>query len=166
MGGTASLHLASRATGRLRTVTALSTSHRGGAIRHVREWRGFIDAEGMERWSVDMMARRFFPDADPAMQRWFHSVQAATSPDSLLDAAQALIATDLSDRLADIDIPALLLNGDSSPFVPPHLTTEIRALIPRAEMQIVPHARHGLACSHGRECAGALRAFIGRNTAS
>lgn len=164
LGGTVSLYLASRNPEALASVTAVSTSHRGGSIRKAKEWRNFVETNGMGAWSKDMMADRFFPDAIPDdIWHWFDSVQRATSPDSLLDLADLLIGSDYSEEMKNIAVPALLLAPDSSPFVSTEITADIHNLIPNSEIQVFPNARHGLSCSHGVECSFALLDFLGRH---
>ncbi len=164
LGGTVSLYLASRDRDAVRSVTAASTAHRGGSIAKAREWRAFVEANGMEAWSRDMMADRFFPDAIPdAVSRWFHGVQCNTSPDSLPDLADLLIGSDFSDALADITAPVLLLAPDSSPFVATDITADMHKRIANSETQVFPGARQGLSCSHGPECSRALRDFLDRH---
>ena len=163
LGGTVSLYLASRNPKAVKSVTAVSTSHRGGSIRKAREWRSFVEKNGMTGWSKDMMSDRFFPDAvSDEIWRWFDGVQRATSPDSLLDLADLLIGSDFSNELGKIEAPALLLAPDSSPFVSTDLTADMHKLIPNSEIQVFPGARHGLACSHGVECSFALLDFLAR----
>ena len=163
LGGTVSLYLASRNPNAVRSVTAVSASHRGGSIRKVKEWRTFVAENGMRAWSNDMMADRFFPDTVPdEIRQWFEGVQSATSADSLLDLADLLIGSDFSNELEKIEAPALLLAPDSSPFVSTDLTADMHKLIPNSEIQVFPGARHGLACSHGAECSFALLDFLAR----
>lgn len=163
LGGTVSLYLASRNPQAVKSVTAVSTSHRGGSIRKVLDWRNFVEANGMADWSKSMMVDRFFPDAiSDEVWRWFDGVQCATSAASLLDLADLLIGSDFSKELGEIEAPALLLAPDSSPFVSTDLTADIHKLIPNSEIQVFPSARHGLACSHGVECSFALLDFLVR----
>lgn len=163
LGGTVSLYLASRDRDAMRSVTAVSTSHRGGSIRKAKEWRAFVEANGMDAWSRDMMTDRFLPDAvDEPVWQWFHGVQRTTSADSLLDLADLLIGSDFSDALRKIEVPALLLAPDSSPFVATDITADMHRLIPNSEIQVFPNARHGLSCSHGVECSFALLDFLAR----
>ena len=163
LGGTVSLYLASRDPKSVQSVTAVSTSHRGGSIRKAREWRAYVEANGMAGWSREMMADRFFPDAVPdEIWDWFDGVQRETSADSLLDLADLLIGSDFSDALCRIEVPALLLAPDSSPFVSTEITADMHRLISASEIQVFPNARHGLACSHGVECSFALLDFLAR----
>ncbi len=164
LGGTVALYMAVHHDDAVLSATAISTAHKGGAIREVSKWRGFIEHNGMEAWSREMMAWRFAPGAVPeATWNWFHAVQSACSADSVLGLIEFLKHEDLSEDLPRIRIPVLLLQPDSSPFVPVALTAEAHALIPNAEMQVFPGARHGLACSHARECAQALLGFLDRH---
>jgi len=163
LGGTVAMALAARHPERVRSLTACSASHKGGSIQRVRQWREFIAREGMEAWSRQMMELRFTEGAvPPPVAAWFHRAQAACSADSILDLADLLIETDLSEELKRIACPALLLAPDSSPFVPLALPVEIRGLIPGAELMVFPGARHGLACSHAAACAEALSNFLAR----
>ena len=163
LGGTVAMALAARQPGVLRSLTTCSASHRGGSIQRVQHWRAFIAQNGVEAWSREMMALRFAKGAVAAdVAEWFHRTQSACSADSVLDLADLLIGTDLSPELPAISCPTLLLAPDASPFVPLALPVEIRERIPGAELMVFPGARHGLACSHGRACAEALRDFLAR----
>ena len=163
LGGTVGLALAASRPERLLSLTACSTAHRGGDIKKVDAWRAFIEREGMEAWSEQMMELRFHDGNLPQpVYHWFHKIQKQSSPDSTLDIADMLMRTDLAGDLAAIKTPTLLLSPDNSPFVSLEITRDIQALIPECEVQVFPGARHGLACSHGKECAQALLGFLER----
>jgi len=163
LGGTVGLFMAARGEQALLSVTAVTASHRGGSVRRAGEWRDFIGEHGMAAWSREMMPLRFAPGAvPPDVYDWFERVQAESSPVALLDAADLLIGSDLGPDLPDVALPVLLLAGDSSPFVPVSVTAAIKETIPGSRMQVFPGARHGLACSHGPECATLLRSFLPR----
>lgn len=167
MGGTVCLHLACRPDAPLLSLTCASTAHRGGSIRRVAEWRDFVAREGIAAWSAQMMERRFYPGALSAAERnWFDGVQQRCSADSLLDAADMLVAADLTDDLRRITAPTLLLCPDDSPFVSLDLSSEIHRLIAHSEMAVFPGARHGLPFSHAKACAETLLAFIDRHVPS
>lgn len=164
MGGTVALHLAARRPIQVLSVTVCSTAHKGGAIQHANAWRDDVAAHGMAAWSRDMMERRFAPGAvSPAIHDWFHGVQAATRPDVLLACTDMLLRADLATAVENIAVPTLILAPDSSPFVPLDVPVDLRRRVPKAELQIFPGVRHGLACSHGAECAAALLAFLERH---
>ena len=162
-GGTAAYHTAIHHPDRLLSATALSAGHRGGDIRHVATWRDFIAEHSMQAWSDDLMERRFFPGAIPEETwDWFHRVQSECSVDSVLGMAGMLMQQNLAADLAKIKTPVLILHPDSSPFLPVEMAAEIHGLIEGSEMQVLPRARHGIACSHAYECAAALLDFLDR----
>lgn len=163
MGGTVCLALACRADAPLLSLTCVSTSHRGAKIQRVGEWRERVRRDGIVAWSDAMMADRFVPGAVPqAAWRWFSDVQRLTDVDSLLEAADMLVRTDLSDALPRIAVPTLLLAPDSSPFLALDIPAEIHRLVPGSEVAVFPGVRHGLAFSHGPACAQALLDFVDR----
>lgn len=163
-GGTAALYAAANRAKRVLTATGVSCTHIGASINRVREWWGKIEVEGMAAWSAEMMERRFYPGVLPtALHRWFESEQSAGSPAAVLGLAEMLIGADLSDDLGRISCPVLLLAPDASPFVATEVTAAMHHLIPVSEMHIFSHTRHGLACSHGRQCAELLKSFLARH---
>jgi pimeloyl-ACP methyl ester carboxylesterase len=162
-GGTVGMLLASRGSERLASLTICSASHRGASIQGVRAWRALIGARGMAAWSAGMMEQRFAPGAiDAPRHAWFDRKQAACSADAILGMADMLIGADLTARLPSIRVPTLILAPGESPFVPVTVAREIHALVPGSEIQVFRGVRHGLAFSHGRECAAATAGFLAR----
>lgn len=164
VGGTVALHLAARADSPVLSLSCASTAHRGATIHRVREWRDFVAREGMAAWSLQMMDRRFYPDAlTQPKWRWFHGVQSQTRPTPLLDVGDLLVNTDLSEELGHVTVPTLLLTPDASPFVTVDISNEIHKLIEHSELAIFPRSRHGLPFSHARACAQTVLAFLRRH---
>ncbi len=163
LGGTVALQLAIRRLGALLSITVSNASHRGGSIQRAGEWRAFVAEHGMSAWAEMMTPLRLDRDAvAEAKWRWFERVQGEADADAVLDLADLLIGTDLTAELAAIRTPTLLLAPARSPFVPLAVMEEMHARIPGSELQVFAGARHGLPCSHDRECAQALRAFLER----
>ena len=162
LGGTVALHLAAQRPDALLSLTVSNCSHRGGSIQHAREWRTFIETHGMKAWAEMVTPMRLDRAALAAKGRWFDRVQAETSADSVCDVADLLIGSDLGAELAAIRTPTLLLAPAQSPFVPLAVMQDIHARIAGSELVVFPDARHGLPCSHGRECGRTLRAFLDR----
>lgn len=161
MGGTIALYSASALTERVLAVATCSTAHRGGSLRHVEAWRAFMAKEGLEAWSRDMLDKRFLPGAvaQPVLD-WFHDAQCRSDAESILAMAEVLVLSDLTDRLARITAPVLLMQPDSSPFIPLAVPAELKGLLPDGRLKVIPSARHGIACSHAHECAEETRAFL------
>ncbi len=160
LGGTACLFTAAREAARVASVTACSTGHYGPAIRNVAAWRAAVEADGMARWSAEMVERRFAEGAVSAAERaWLHEVQSRTAAASLLDAADLLMGAELAEAFAGVACPVLLLHPDASPFLPMPVAADLLATLPDARLQVFPGARHGIALSHAAESAQAFRAF-------
>jgi pimeloyl-ACP methyl ester carboxylesterase len=162
LGGTLGLFLAIHHPDALLSLTTVSTAHRGGSIQRVHEWRAYIADHGMAAWSRMMMDLRMAPDAPARSREWFDREQAQCSADAILDLADVLVATDLTERLGGITAPTLVLHPDASPFIPLAMALALHAGIPRSEMRIFPGARHALAHTHAVACATALREFLAR----
>ena len=165
MGGTIGLNTALDHQGRFASLTVSNGSHMGGSIEKVEAWRRQIDDGGVQGWSDQFMEDRFYPDSLPSERReWFSHQQAAGNRHSILNALAVLVGTDLRPRLASLRKPALLLHADASPFVPAAVMADLHAHLADSELQIFSHAKHGLPFSHGRACAGVLRAFLERKS--
>lgn len=161
IGGTVSLYTALHAGDRVHSITALSTGHRGNYIRRVADWRSFVEANGIEAWSDEMMQHRFHRGAVPEeVYDWFAEVQGRSNADAILNLGELLMRQDLSADLPGITCPVLLIHPDSSPFLPVSMSAEIHSLLPNAEMMVIPHAKHGIACSHATEAAFAFLDFV------
>lgn len=165
VGGTLALYATAHHRHRVLSTCGVSCAHKGGSIDNVREWQAFIERHGMEGWSAQMMERRFRPNALPSPEfDWFAEQQAEGSQHAVVGLGEMLLDADLSNLLPNIDAPVLLLHPDGSPFIPVALSSEMHGLLPDSEMQVFAHSKHGLALTHGRDCADALVDFIARRT--
>ena len=165
-GGTAALAAAIAHPGRVTSLTVSNGAADGTAIQNVRGvWNETLGEGGRNAWVEQMMQWRFFPDALPAAKyEWFRRQQATCSAEATTGIAALLLRTDLTDRVAEIGVPTLILSPDASPFIPVGVAAALHAQIPGAELQVVPRARHGMPLSHGRHCAKSLLAFLRRRT--
>ena len=167
IGGTISLYTALHAADRVKTVTALSTGHRGQEINQVGSWRNTIEQDGFAAWSGKMMEHRFYPSAvSNDVYRWFSKTQANSSPHSTVGLGELLMSLDLSEDLIRLRHPVLLIHPDSSPFLPVSMSAEIHSLLPNSELMVIPHAKHAIACSHAKEAAYAFLTFVNERASS
>ena len=162
-GGAAGYYLAIHRRERLRSLVACTAPHRGANIRGLPDWRRIIEGRGMEAWSESMLKSRFVDGAiGAAERRWFHEVQRACDPDSVLGQADMLAAADMTDGLPEIATPTLMIGGDSSPLLPPSVLVDTHARVPGAELRLFDGARHGVVLSHGEAAARTMLDFIDR----
>jgi pimeloyl-ACP methyl ester carboxylesterase len=161
IGGTIALAAALRAPGRVRTLTISNGAHVGAQLQALHDWRDIMDRGGMTGWSAHMMPRRFFPGGvSPAEWRWFERVQAEADPEVVLGAVAALVGADLSEKVAALPCPLLILHPDSSPFIPVPVADDLRRRVRDARLHVIGRARHGMPLSHAAACAALLRGFL------
>lgn len=163
IGGTAALVCALRHPQRVRSLCLSNAAARGGLVGNVKGWREMVDQDSQAGWARQMLEWRAFPDGlDAARRDWFEHVHATCSLDATYGLADLLLGADLTPSLRDIRAPALLLCPEASPFIPLEVMAAMRAVLPRAELQVFAHAKHGLPLSHGPQCAQALDDFLRR----
>ncbi|WP_428672103.1 alpha/beta fold hydrolase [Reyranella sp.] len=160
-GGTVALFTGATCRERLVSVTTISSPHRGARMRILDGWQELADdPESMREWSERMMAYRFFDGAvRPEALDWFRVLQDKTDPCLVRGVAQLVRTMDLTPLLRDLDLPALLIAPDSSPFVEAELVSELHGIMPASSLQIFAGTRHGLAFSHASACADLFQAF-------
>jgi pimeloyl-ACP methyl ester carboxylesterase len=66
----------------------------------------------------------------------------------------------LLQRVAAIDLPVFVANGDSDPMILPHYSYLLAGLIPDARLTIYPDAAHGFLFQHHSQFAGDVHAFL------
>ena len=161
IGGTVALAAAIARPDRLSTLTVSNGAHLGASIQRVQAWRRQLDEGGSQGWSDAFMRDRFYDQSlSPERRTWFAAQQAKWPRESILNALGVLVGTDLTDRLAAITCPTLLLHPDGSPFIPVPIMAELHRLLPGSQLHVLGHARHGLPFSHDRQCAETLRSFL------
>lgn len=77
-----------------------------------------------------------FEEANPLLPRWFSTYQ-----------------EDLSQQLAQMAIPTLLLWGDADPISPVRVGERLASLLPHAQLHIIAGGDHGLAETHAAAIA-------------
>jgi pimeloyl-ACP methyl ester carboxylesterase len=166
MGGTIGLWLASHHPERVTSLAVASTAYQGHRIRSLEDWEPTFRAGGGPAWSRMMMPRRLaLENVDPNLARWFECEQAKAPAEVVLSQVAWLAQADLAGDVKTIQAPLLVLAPAESPFVEGAMASELQRLVPGAEIQLYPGARHGLISSHARACAWAVAEFIQRRAA-
>ncbi len=90
-------------------------------------------------------------------------IAAFASPKGTLDCISAFGRTDFREDVAKIDIPTLVLHGDSDAIVPFEVSGKrSHKAIAGSELVLVEGAPHGLNATHAEEFNAALLAFLAR----
>ena len=66
----------------------------------------------------------------------------------------------LLQRVAAIDLPVFIANGDSDPMIPPRYSYLLAGLLPNARVRIYPDSAHGFLFQHHSEFAADVNAFL------
>ncbi|GAC1328589.1 MAG: bromoperoxidase [Mycobacteriales bacterium] len=96
------------------------------------------------------------------MQRVYaRDLAAFASPKGTLDCIAAFARTDFRDDLAKIDVPTLVIHGDSDAIVPFEASGKLTAeQIGGAELVVITGGPHGINASHVQDFNQALLAFL------
>jgi pimeloyl-ACP methyl ester carboxylesterase len=70
----------------------------------------------------------------------------------------------LLQRVAAIDLPVFVANGDSDPMIPPRYSYLLAGLLPDARVKIYPDSAHGFLFQHHGEFAADVNAFLARSS--
>ena len=88
------------------------------------------------------------------------NVAVAASPIGTIECVAAW-QTDFRDDLRKIDVPVLVVHGDSDRIVPLEVSgARIKEFAPEARLVVIPGAPHGFLWTHGEEATRALLDFI------
>ncbi len=163
LGGTATYATAIAHSERLLSITPICAGHEGAYIREVDRWRAELETTGMTAWSNQMMDHRFNPGViTDAQWNWFEQVQRNTSPVVTVGLVEMLMGVKITNALAEISVPTLILHPDSSPFLTVEVPKGAHKLIAQSELHIFQDARHGIAFSHALESTSLVKNFIDR----
>ena len=66
----------------------------------------------------------------------------------------------LLQRVAAIDLPVFVANGDSDPMILPRYSHLLAGLLPNARVTIYPNSAHGFLFQHHRQFAADVDAFL------
>jgi pimeloyl-ACP methyl ester carboxylesterase len=163
IGGTVAMVYALRHPHRVASLAVSNGSPRGLQVRNIAGWRETMAQKGQEAWADEVMARRFHEgQLDAGRWQWAWRQHVDCSAQACVELGELLARADITERLAELGMPTLLLSPDGSPFIPAAVMLDMAARIPGAELKVFPHAKHGLPLSHATECAATLREFLGR----
>ena len=158
----------------VRRLVLASTAPRGAAGMH--GWApDVIDAVGAPARNPDGYLDVFFTRSAPSRQAGVALLGRITSRTEERDTPtswatrlaqyDAVCVWGIPDharlqRLAAIELPVFVANGDSDPMILPHYTHLIAGLIPHAQAKIYPDAAHGFLFQHHSEFAADVTRFL------
>lgn len=162
LGGTAVLHAAAKHPERVVACVVCSTGFCGSTIPEISEWPDIISDGGIEAWSTYMNARRFTEEDPQSLWDAVHEMQITTTPEVLLHDVSMLGGSDLSEELATMDKPTLILAPGSSPFISREHSQELEDVLPNGSLIMFGNVKHGVAWVLADECAYLTSSFFNR----
>jgi non-heme chloroperoxidase len=89
------------------------------------------------------------------------SIAELASPKGTLDCTAAFATTDFRDDLTKVDVPTLVIHGDSDAIVPFEVSGQrTAAAIPNAQTHVIEGGPHGVLASHRDEWNEAVLRFL------
>lgn len=162
LGGTASIAYALESPGAVTALVLCSTGFQGSRIPDVGRWRKIFEETGSEGWSAYMNERRFNPSDSQWAKNESLEAQKLGDPETIITDGEMLLGVDLSEPIAKLRAPALLLQPGSSPFISREHAFNLEAAIPDTELVLVGASRHGIALAYADECASHAEHFLRR----
>lgn len=168
MGGMIGQTCALRYPGVFRTLTLADTTSRlpAEAAPVWAERIRIAETQGME------------PLAQPTLERWFTAAFRETHPEMVASIRRLIVSTpvagyvgcshairriDLTARLAEIRIPALVIVGAEDPGTPPAMAHEIQRNLPGSTLVEIPAAAHLANLEQPQAFNRALAEFLARH---
>jgi pimeloyl-ACP methyl ester carboxylesterase len=102
----------------------------------------------------------FAPEADPRMVELARARLIETGAARLASDLSACDAFDVTARLAEIQLPVLIIVGRNDRMTPPRLGEELRTGLPGARLQVVEAAGHMVMLERAEAVATALQSFL------
>jgi pimeloyl-ACP methyl ester carboxylesterase len=96
-------------------------------------------------------------------KEYARQIAAFASPKGTLECIAAFGLTDFRPDVAKIDIPTLVIHGDSDAIVPFEVSGKrVAETVPRAELHVIKGGPHGINATHPAEFNEALLAFLAK----
>jgi len=129
-----------------------------GMIAGVKEDRiGFLDNFGKEFFGVHFLSH---PVSDASLQ-YYRTIAAMASPRATLECIKSFSYTDFRKDATAINVPTLIIHGDSDKIVPPETSSQQSSkLIPRNQCIVYEGAPHGLFYTDKNRLSNHLVSFI------
>jgi pimeloyl-ACP methyl ester carboxylesterase len=166
MGGMVAMEVARQAPDRVRGLALLGTTAQpeSGEMRAVREKAIELFAAGRAREVIEPnVAMAFDPGHDPALARRYLDFVLRAGAEALIRQNRAVIARpDARMHLPQLRCPVLVMVGESDQLTPPDLSREIAALVPHAELVLLPRCGHMLTMERPEAVNRALERWLAK----
>lgn len=166
MGGMIAMEAARQAPRRVAGLALLGTTARPETpdMRQLRETAIELFAQGRAAEVIEAnVGFAFHPDhaRDAVLVRGYLDFVARAGADQLIRQNRAVIARpDARIHLPEVRCPTLVMCGDSDQLTPPECSSEIAALVPDAQLTVVPRCGHMLTMEQPAAVNAVLAAWL------
>lgn len=170
LGGILGMAFAAEYPAKLRTLTIVSSPvHLHGKDQQASSYGHASREEALRKmgargWAEASNAgRRFAPDTDPGMMKWFVDEMGASDVDVLVATYNFASAHDAMPYLPRIRIPMLGLYPTNGPISDDEQIELLKTHVPHACVVRLPVRYHAINTSHPAACAQQLLHFVGQH---
>lgn len=142
LGGATAMWVAANAPERVDRLVLACTSARFGEAGPWLERAAAVREHGLEPIADSIVARWFTPSAPPEVVATFRGRLVATPREDYAACCEALARWDFRDRLADIQVPTLVVAAAEDSATPPEDGALLAKGIPEAELVVLQGAAH------------------------
>ncbi|RYF44085.1 MAG: alpha/beta fold hydrolase [Comamonadaceae bacterium] len=166
MGGIVAMEVARQAPQRLRGLALLGTNARPETpeMQSLREAAIELFSQGRAAEVIEPnVALAFHPDnaRNPALVQTYLDFVLAAGARQLIAQNRAIIGRpDAREHLPQVRCPVLVMCGDADQLTPPECSHEIAALIPAAELVVLPRCGHMLTMEKPEAVNAELRRWL------
>jgi len=167
MGGLVAMQLALSHPSRVQSLVLCDTTASYGESRRGM-WEERIriaETAGMTEELIELTMAIWFTEhhraAEKARVDRVREMLRRTDPRGYVASIRCIGFVDLTDRLAGIRCPTLVVVGADDPGTPPSMAQVIAERIPGARLQILPAAKHAAVVERAPEFTRLVREFVG-----
>ncbi|MBO8170445.1 MAG: alpha/beta hydrolase [Bacillaceae bacterium] len=99
------------------------------------------DEDGIDKW-INRVIEAMGIDPDSMIARGFHKGMEQNNIPFIQDLFYRLQSYDQRDKLASIEVPALILHGERDRFIPYSSAEELHRKLPDGELHVIPESGH------------------------
>jgi 3-oxoadipate enol-lactonase len=168
VGGTMAMHFAANHSERLRTLTICGAPIRGDSVIAAGYSGEEIERHGVEHWARRTQVNRLGSRMPPEAHEWWTKMMGATATSTQAGMLRFLPSVDMSQDVAKIACPTLVITTGSATNVASNLTNIdiVRAWqskIPNSELLVLPNDSFHVAATEADAAAQATLAFMRRH---
>jgi len=166
LGGIAALEMIAQQPHRIERLCLIDTTPRPDPAANAASRRAAVArarSEGMEQFILDAWPNLVSPGntADASLRETICAMARDAGPDVLAEQSElAINRADSRPRLADIDVPTLILAGESERVCPLEAHREMADTIPNATLHLIPNAGHFAPLENPAAIAGHIRRWL------